>query len=249
MLNVIRAGSLTFVSRYAAQMKRNTYIALSLVVLLGVVIIWLKGRSSPHFVGGFSVEDYKEVQKVIRQTMWRRAFPNFSTKTITAAPGSLYGLAISRIEQLDVFEGGTSCRARVRTALGIHLFAMQKSAPKPGQPIWTISSERSSAGQDFIEKIESWRGFAKFPVKGGFGLMGGKLPAVFITPAVYPERSIAATPEGLPVDSNPGVISYERHRLFLPDGSQSPTRGREVILTEGQFSGLLSNRAKLNLRP
>ena len=231
-------------------MKRNTYVVLGLAVLLSVVVAWLKGRSSPHFVGGFSPEDFNQIQKVIRQTMWRRAFPNFSTKTITAAPGSLCRLAISRIEQVDVFEGGTSCRVRVQTPLGIDLFGMQKAVPKPGQTNWTIDSERLSAGKDFIKKIESWRGFAKLSVKGGSGLVGGKLPAVFYTPAVYPELPrFIPTMEGRPVDLTPGDVSYERHRFFLPDDSPPTTSRRELILTEGKFSGVLSNRAKLDLRP
>jgi len=123
-------------------MKRKIYIALGLVVLFGVAVVWVGKHPSPHFVGGFSPQDFKEIQKVIRQTMWRGAFPNFSTRTLAATPGSLWRLATSRIEAVDVFPGGSDCRVHVRTAQGIHLFLMQKSTPKSGQTNWQISNQR-----------------------------------------------------------------------------------------------------------
>jgi len=191
-------------------MKRKIYTALGLVVLFGVAVVWVGVHPSPHFVGGFSPQDFKEIQKMIRQTMWRGAFPNFSTRTFAATPGSLWCLATSRIEQVDVFPGGTWCCVRVRTPQGIHLFDMQKS----GQTNWQITSQ-GLVGEGLIKKHESVRGFAKLPVKGGVGLLGGKLPAVFYTPAVYSDQFESDVllldpprPEHFGLDLNPISVSY-----------------------------------------
>jgi hypothetical protein len=224
-------------------MKRKIYIALGLVVLFGVAVVWVGQHPTPHFVGGFSPKDFKEIQKVIRQTMWRGAFPNFSTRTVAATPGSLWCLATSRIEQVDVFPGGTECRVHVQTPQGIQLFGMRKSSSKSGQTNWQIWGQRL-AGQALIKRLESWRGFAKFAVNGGVGLLGGRLPGVFYTPAVYPDTvPTIPTTEPLGLDLNPISIS------FLRDDSKPTASKQDVILSEGQFSGWLSNRAKLELRP
>jgi hypothetical protein len=71
-------------------------------------------------------------------------------------------------------------------------------------------------------------------------LLGGAVVwvGVFYTPAVHDE----------PFESDVSV-SNGRQRLFLPEDSQATTNSRELPVTEGQFSVLLSNRAKLDLRP
>src|SRR5215472_10911440 len=117
-------------------MRRKIYVALVLVVLFAVAVVWVGEHRSPHFVGGFSPRDFKEIQKVIRQTMWRGAFPNFSRRTLAATPGSLWCLATSRIEEVNVFPGGDYCHVHVRTPQGVHLFDMHNS----GQTNWQISS-------------------------------------------------------------------------------------------------------------
>lgn len=248
----IRTGSVTPLSQDTAQMRRRTYIALGLVVLFSVVIFWLNGRTSPRFVGGFSAEDFKEVQKVIRHTMWRRAFPGFSAKTFTAAPGSLWRLTISRIQRVYVYAGGTWCEVVVWTPLGIDLFEMQKSAPKPGQTNWRITSEMGSAGAALIKKIEGYGG-AKLPVKGGFGLLGGKLPAVFYTPAVYREHFFGDTSptsgQALGLASNQVSLSFEARSVLLDDDSRSRKSRHDSIAPGEQFSGWLSNHNELQLRP
>jgi hypothetical protein len=155
-------------------MKRKIYMALGLVVLCGLAVAWFGKRPPARFVGGFSTEDFKEVQKIIRQTMWQRAFPGFSAKTLATFPGSLWRLATSRIEQVNVFPGGTACVVLVRTPVGIELFDVQKSAQKPR---WQIKSQ-GPAGEGLIKKLESIGGFAKFTVKRDIGLIGGELPAV-----------------------------------------------------------------------
>lgn len=121
-------------------MKGKIYIALGLVVLSAVTFVLVGQHPTPHFVGGFSPKDFKEIQKVIRQTMWQGAFPNFSTRTLASTPGSLWCLATSRIEQVDVFPGGTECRVHVQTPQGIHLFGMKKSTS--GQTNWQIWGQR-----------------------------------------------------------------------------------------------------------
>ena len=227
-------------------MKGKIYIALGLVALSAVAFVLVGRHPAPHFVGGFSPKDFTEIQKVIRQTMWRGAFPNFSTRTAAAAPGSLWCLATSRIEQVDVFPGGTECRVHVQTPKGIQLFGMKKSTSKSGQTNWQIWGQRL-AGQALIKRLESWRGFAKFAVNGGVGLLGGRLPGVFYTPAVYPDTvptiPTIPTTEPLGLDLNPISMSFPR------DDSKPSASKQDVILSEGQFSGSLSNRAKLELRP
>lgn len=100
------------------------------------------------------------------------------------------------------------------------------------------------AGQALINRLESWRGFAKFPVKGGVGLLGGKLPAIFYTPAVYPDTvPTIPTTEPLGLDLKPISISFP-----WDDSKPTPSK-QDAILSEGQFSGWLSNRANLELRP
>jgi hypothetical protein len=49
-------------------MKRKIYIVLGLVVLCDLAVVWFGKRPSSRFVGGFSTEDFKEVQRIIRQT-------------------------------------------------------------------------------------------------------------------------------------------------------------------------------------
>jgi hypothetical protein len=73
---------------------------------------------------------------------------------------------------------------------------------------------------------------------GGAARWGGLVIGMFYTPAVHDE------PFGSDVR-----ISNGRQRLFRPEDSQATTNSRELPVTEGQFSVLLSNRAKLDLRP
>jgi hypothetical protein len=235
-------------------MKRKIYKALGLVVLFGAAEVWVGEHKSPHFVGGFSPHDFKEIQKVIRQAMWRGAFPNFSVRTLAATPGSLWRLATSRIEQVDVFPGGTSCNVHVRTPQGINLFDMQPVF-QAGQTNWQIRSQ-GLVGKMALKRLGT-TGFAWFPVKGGLGLFGGKLPAVFYTPAVYHDQfesdvlllyHPAADPGHFGLGSNPISVSYEPHPV-LPWKDLKPSTSRhDAVLSEGQFSGWLSNRAQLELR-
>lgn len=236
-------------------MKRKIYMALGLVVLFGVALVWVGEHRSPHFVGRFSPRDFKEIQKVIRQTMWRGAFPNFSTRTLAETPGSLWCLATSRIEQVDVFPGGTSCYVHVRTPRGINLFDMQ-AVFQSGRTNWQISGQ-GLIGAAQLKRLGS-TGFAKFPVKGGVGLLGGKLPEVFYTPAIYHDQFESEVlllghpdpdPDHFGLASNPIRVSYEPHPVFLWDDPKPTTSKHDVILSEGQFSGWLSNRAKVKLRP
>src|SRR6185295_7257295 len=103
-------------------MKCKIYIVFGLVVLCGLAIVWPGKQPSPRFVGGLSTEDFKEVQKIMSQTMWQSAFPGLSTKTLATFPGSFWRLATSRIEQVDVFPGGNWCLVLVRSPVGVELF-------------------------------------------------------------------------------------------------------------------------------
>jgi hypothetical protein len=224
-------------------------------ITIAVAFVLVGQHPAPHFVGGFSPKDFKEIQKVIRNTMWQGAFPDFSRRTLAATPRSLWGLATSRIEQVDVFPGGRSCNVHVRTPQGIHLFDMQ-AVFQSGQTNWQIS-RHGVVGEALLKRLGS-TGFARFQVKGGAGLRGGKLPTVFYTPAVYRDQfesevllhnPPAPDPSRFGQDLNPISVSYEPHRVF-PWGDSKPTAPRhDVIVSEGQFSGSLSNRAKLELRP
>ena len=192
--------------------------------MAGAAFVLVGRHPTPHFVGGFSPQDFKEIQKMIRHAMWRGAFPNLSTRTLAATPGSLWCLATSRIEQVDVFPGGRSCYVRVRTPQGIQLFDVQ-AVFQSGQTNWQISSH-GLVGQALLKRVGT-TGFASFPVEGGGGLFGGKLPAVFYTPAVYHDQfesevllSPHPDPEHFGLDLNPVGLSYE-----------------------------LSNRARLEFRP
>jgi hypothetical protein len=207
-------------------MKRKIYIALGLVVLFGPAFVWVGEHRSPHFVGGFSPRDFKESQKVIRYTMWREAFPNFSKRTLAATPGSLWCLLTSRIEQVDVFPGGRFCRVHVRTPQGINLFDVQ-AVFQSGRTNWQIGSH-GLVGEAALKRLGS-TGFAKFTVKGGVGLRGGKLPAVFYTPAVYEDQ-------------------FETDVLLIhpprPDPDHFGLESNPISLSYG-----LSNRAKLGFSP
>ena len=207
-------------------MKRKVCIALGLVVLFGAAVVWVAEHKSPHFVGGFSPHDFKEVQKVIRQAMWRGAFPNFSTRTLAASPGSLWCLATSRIEQVGVFPGGRSCNVHVRTPQGINLFDMQ-AVFQSGKTNWQISSQ-GLVGEATLKRLGT-TGFARFPVKGGVGLLGGKLPAVFYTPAVYHDQ----------FESDVLLLHH-----FDPDPDHFGLDLNPISVSYG-----LSNRAKVDLRP
>jgi hypothetical protein len=88
---------------------------------------------------------------------------------------------------------------------------MQKSK----QTNWQISSH-GLVGEGLINRLQSIRGFAKFQVKGGSGLRGGKLPAVFYTPAVYHDQFESDVlllhhdpdPDHFGLDLNPISVSY-----------------------------------------
>jgi hypothetical protein len=207
-------------------MKRKICIALGLVVLFGAAVVWVAEHKSPHFVGGVSPHDFKEIQKVIRQAMWRGAFPNFSTRTLVATPKSLWCLGTSRIEQVDVFPGGTYCYVHVRTPQGINLFDMQ-AVFQSGKTNWQISSQ-GLVGEAALKRLGS-TGFAKFLVRGGVGLLGGKLPTVFYTPAVYHDQ----------FESDVLLLHH-----FDPDPDHFGLDLNPISVSYG-----LSNRAKVDFRP
>ena len=235
----------------AAHVKRKPLIAVGLGVLFTLAVVLRWSLSPVHFVGGFSPKDFKEIQGVVRQEMWRRVFPSLSMKTIVEAPGSLWFLARSRIEQVDVFEGGEHVRVRVRTPLGLYGYAMQKSRTKDSQPAWRVLSTRLLNPQ-IIKKLESYAGFTKLQPKGGSGLLGGRLPSLFVTLAVYPERvpdriSIPLEPRGL--GSNNASLSLGVQRVVQDDTPSALTSRQGPVDSVDQFSASLSNRAALQLKP
>src|SRR5262245_16657536 len=82
-------------------MKRKALIALCPVTLFTFALVFLSAHPSVHFTGPFAPKYVKEIQRGVRQEMWRRAFPRFSMQTIAAAPKLLWSLATSRVEQID----------------------------------------------------------------------------------------------------------------------------------------------------
>ena len=216
-------------------------------MLFTLALVFFSAHPSVHFTGPFAPKDVKEIQRGVRQEMWRRAFPRFSMQTIAAAPKLLWSLATSRVEQIDVFEGGQFVRVRVRSPLGDHIYGMSKSFPKPGQPSWRITGGRPAG--PWLKEADSWGGYAKLPLKGGFGLIGGRLPQSFVTPVDYYSRTHPSVPfEPRSLDSNQISLSYVMHPLILDKAPSAITCWQDPAFPADRFSGSLSNLTRLQLR-
>ena len=151
-------------------------------------------------------------------------------------------LATSRVEEMDVFAGGQDVRVHVRSPLGNHIYGMHKSSPKPGQPSWRITGGRPAG--PWLKEVESWGVYAKLGLKGGFGLVGGRLPQSFVTPVDYYSRTHPSVPsEPRSLGSNQISLSYEVQPLILDKASLAiPAHSAD------QFSASLSNLTTLQLR-
>ncbi len=220
-----------------------------LTVLTGFVVFWFCWSSSAHWVGAFSPQDFKEVQEAIRLAVLRKA----ATQPPSEVPASMWSLATSRIDQVDVFPKGEQVRVRVQTPKGLCLYLVRKQRLKPGQTGWQIKSSISPSPQ-LLEKMESWGNFAKLQVKGGFGLIGGKLPRAFITPAVYegPVFLFEDLPDSTKQLTNEVTLTYGAQpkvavdRDYVPRRTQSP---QPPLKTVEQFSASLTNLNVLELKP
>jgi hypothetical protein len=153
----------------AALMKRKTVIALGCLAMVFAVMVLLDWRYSQTGVNALSTKDFREIQQTIRRSMWRTAFPDFSLQTIMASPGSLYRLAFSHIQQMDLSERGNYVRVGVQTPAGLYLYDVRMCFSKIGEPSWQIDYQRRAGNFMYFSSA----GHTVIPVKHGYGLIAG----------------------------------------------------------------------------
>jgi hypothetical protein len=170
-------------------MKRKLVIALGCLALVFAVLVLLDWRSSRTGVTALSTKDFKEIQQVIRRSMWQQVFPDFSVQTIMASPGPLYSLVFSHIEQVDVYEEvyeehhyARSVIVHVQTPAGLHFYEMALHFYTNGQPSWRIIYQPRDT-QMFRDGLSSG-GYTVVPVKHGYGLVAGSPRPGYVFPAL-----------------------------------------------------------------
>jgi hypothetical protein len=229
-------------------MKRKLIIVLGAVVLVGGIIFWRYAWGPTETIAELSQKDFESIRQATRQAMWRAAFPDFSARTIIAAPRSLYRLSTSRIAQIDILPGELG--VRVQTGSDIYFYMVKKYQQKVGPEDWRIVRHGVGPGDGIVINLNGGPGFTEIRVDGGFGLVGGRLstePVPWEVPLPRPgtSRGRGDSASG----SNHIRLTYETHPLDPDDvGPPTPWKQRSVF-PETQFSTSLSNSVGLNLRP
>jgi hypothetical protein len=212
--------------------KRKFLILTGTVVLFVGAIVLFWGDTPKHFVGPFTPKDVGEIQRVVRQDVWRRAYPRFSVTTIPAMPRALWFLATSRVEQIDVLPGSEKAGVRLHSPLGNYAYGITKSKIGP-QTAWRITSVIPPG--PWLKSVESLRqppgtvfAYESLRIEGGWGLIGGRLPRSFVAPT----NSTFQTPRSV----------FETSPLAAPSG-------QDHVHSADEFSESLSGAATLQLRP
>ncbi len=239
-------------------MNRKLLIALGAIVFVSGVIVWRHLQSSTRGVAELSQEDFERIRRVTRVAMWRRAFPDFSRRTILGTPRSLYRIATSRIGQIDILPG--HLQVRVQTGSDDYFYFVQKYQQKAGWEDWRVV--RQSAADEIVINLNGGPGFTEIRVDGGFGLVGGRLSTGPVPwedwlpssgsrsgRATSRQRHNSPEPEVSASGSNQVRLTYETQPVpwEAPPGYTEPWNQRSV--PETPFSASLSNSAGLNLRP
>ena len=190
------------------------------MALVFAVMVLLDWRSSQTGVTALSAKDFREIQQLIRRSMWQKAFPDFSVQTILASPGSLYRLAFSHIQQMEVHEDNF-VTVPVQTPSGLYLYGMQTRPWEAGPPRWQIAYQARS-GPMFANAVDLW-GYTVIPVKHGYGLVAGSPRPGYVLPALprFP----------FPLSDSPEVAPKPQ-----------PVLGQE------QFAAGLSNQTRMTLK-
>jgi hypothetical protein len=210
--------------------------------------VWRHLQSSTSGVAELSQEDFERIRRVTRLAMWRRAFPDFSRRTILGAPRSLYRLSTSRIGQIDILPG--NLRVRVQTGSDDYFYFVQKYQPKAGREDWRVVKQ-SAVPLGAVINLNGGPGLTEIRVDGGFGLVGGRLSAEPVPWLPLPRpRHNSPQPEASASGSNQIRLTYEAQPVPWedPPGYTPPWIQRNVF-SETPFSASLSNTAGLNLRP
>ncbi len=125
--------------------KRGRLILFVLLIAILVgFLIWIRPQSSPTVVGVIPAEDCQHILQMIRRSMWRKAFPNFSWETVKQSPSSLYLMARTRVSHIEKLDA-TVVQIRVTSPKGITYYvARSTSDAGPWRP-WSLDGERKES--------------------------------------------------------------------------------------------------------
>ena len=222
--------------------------------------MWRHLQSSTSGVAELSQEDFERIRRVTRLAVWRRAFPDFSRRTILGAPRSLYRLLTSRIGQIDILPG--NLRVRVQTGSDDYFYFVQKYQQEAGREDWRVVKQ-SAVPLGGVINLNGGPGFTEIRVDGGLGLVGGRLSTEPVPwedwlpssgtrsgRATSRQRHNSPEPEVSASGSNQLRLTYEAQPVPWedPPGYTPPWIQRSVF-SKTPFSASLSNTAGLNLRP